>query len=169
VRVNQRKLDSITPYPGNPRINDAGVAAVAASIREFGFRQPIVVDADGVIICGHTRYRAAQELGLETVPVHVAKDLSPEQVKAYRLADNKSAEMSTWDYDLLPIELADLQATGFDMDVLGFEDIEIERLIGEADTGAMPENADGTEYDETAADHLEMQECPNCGHKYPKE
>ena len=79
---------------------------MAASIREFGFRQPIVVDAEGVIICGHTRYKAAQKLGLEKVPVHVAKDLTPEQIKAYRIADNKTAELAEWDFDLLPIELA---------------------------------------------------------------
>ena len=79
---------------------------MAASIQEFGFRQPIVVDEDGVIICGHTRCKAAQKLGLEKVPVHVAKDLTPEQIKAYRIADNKTAELAEWNYELLPIELA---------------------------------------------------------------
>ena len=79
------------PYPNNPRVNDD---AVAASIREFGFRQPIVVDADGVIICGHTRWKVAQKLGLEKVPVHVAKDLSPEQIKAHRIADNQTASLA---------------------------------------------------------------------------
>src|SRR5580765_4022142 len=109
MKIELWKLSDIKPYPGNPRINDDAVAAVAASIREFGFRQPIVVDADGVIICGHTRYKAAQKLGLEKVPVHVAKDLSPEKIKAYRIADNKTSELSDWNYDLLPIELGELQ------------------------------------------------------------
>ena len=82
MKIELRKLSSIQPYPGNPRVNDAAVDAVAASIKEFGFRQPIVVDANGVIICGHTRYKAAPKLGLEKVPVHVAKDLSAEQISA---------------------------------------------------------------------------------------
>jgi ParB/RepB/Spo0J family partition protein len=87
MKIELRKLSEITPYPGNPRVNDDAVAAVAASIREFGFRQPIVVNTEGVIIVGHTRYKAAQLLGLEKVPVHVAKDLTPEQVRAYRIAE----------------------------------------------------------------------------------
>ena len=80
MKIELRKLSEIKPYPGNPRVNDAAVSAVAASIREFGFRQPIVVDEEGVIICGHTRWKAAQKLGLETVPVHVAMGLTPAQV-----------------------------------------------------------------------------------------
>src|SRR5713226_7826471 len=84
--VEMRPIASIRPYENNPRLNDAAVDAVAASIKAFGFRQPIVVDENGVIICGHTRYKAALKLGLEKVPVHVAKDLTPEQVRAYRVA-----------------------------------------------------------------------------------
>jgi ParB-like chromosome segregation protein Spo0J len=105
MQVSPWPIANITPYSGNPRLNDDAVAAVAASIREFGFRQPIVVDAEGVIICGHTRWKAAQHLGLEKVPVHVAKDLTPEQIKAYRIADNQTAELAEWNYDPLPIEL----------------------------------------------------------------
>src|SRR5690348_16929232 len=108
-------IAKITPYPGNPRLNDDAVAAVAASIREFGFRQPIVVDAEGVIICGHTRWKAAQQLGLEKVPVHVAKDLTPEQLRAYRIADNQTANLSSWDLELLPLELSELKALDFDL------------------------------------------------------
>ena len=81
MKIELRKLSEIKPYENNPRLNDDAVEAVAASIREFGFRQPIVVDAHGVIIIGHTRYKAALKLGLEKVPVHVAKDLTPEQVR----------------------------------------------------------------------------------------
>jgi len=108
MQIELRKLSEITPYPGNPRLNEDAVDAVdavAASIREFGFRQPIVVDGEGVIVVGHTRYKAAQKLGLEKVPVHVVTDLTPEQIRAYRIADNKTAELSDWNYDLLPIEL----------------------------------------------------------------
>ena len=103
--------------------------AVAKSIREFGFRQPIVVDAEGVIICGHTRWKAAQQLGLEKAPVHVAKDLTPAKIKAYRIADNKSGEIAEWNYDLLPIELADLQGMDFDLDLLGFSRDELATLL----------------------------------------
>ena len=87
--IEERSLDSIRPYPGNPRINDSAVNAVAASIREFGFRQPIVVDEHGEIIVGHTRYKAAQKLDLQTVPVHVMRGLPPEKLRAYRIADNQ--------------------------------------------------------------------------------
>jgi DNA modification methylase len=103
---------------------------VAASLREFGFRQPIVVDAEGVIICGHTRWKAAQKLGLEKVPVHVAKDLTAEQIKAYRIADNQTATIAEWDYDLLPIELGELQAANYDLGLLGFDQDELAKLLG---------------------------------------
>ena len=116
MKVEIRGIDSIRPYDNNPRKNDQAVAAVACSLEEYGFRQPIVVDSDGVIIAGHTRYKAALKLGLEKVPVHVATDLSPEQVRAYRLADNRTGELATWDYDILPIELSALQDAGYDMD-----------------------------------------------------
>jgi DNA modification methylase len=129
MKIELRSIQSIKPYPGNPRVNDDAVAAVAASIREFGFRQPIVVDAEGVIIVGHTRYKAAQLLGLEKVPVHVAKDLTPEQIKAYRIADNKTNELSDWNYDLLPIELAELQGMNYDLGLLGFDQDELAKLL----------------------------------------
>ena len=129
MRITQRELASIKPYKNNPRLNDDAVEAVAASIKEFGFRQPIVVDDDGVIICGHTRYKAAQHLKLEKVPVHVAKDLSPGQVKAYRLADNRTAELAEWDYEQLKIELGDLQSADFDLGMLAFDDEELNHLL----------------------------------------
>ncbi len=129
MKIELRKLSEIKPYDKNPRLNDDAVDAVAASIREFGFRQPIVVDADGVIICGHTRYKAAQKLGLEKVPVHVAKDLTPEKIKAYRIADNKTSELSDWNYDLLPIELGELQGMNYDLGLLGFDQDELAKLL----------------------------------------
>jgi ParB-like chromosome segregation protein Spo0J len=92
VEIELRCVSEIKPYPGNPRDNDAAVDAVAESIRTYGWRAPIVVDGDGVIICGHTRHKAARKLGLDKAPVHVARDLTPEQVRAYRIADNKTAE-----------------------------------------------------------------------------
>jgi DNA modification methylase len=135
MKVELRPLADIKPYEKNPRINDAAIDAVASSLREFGFRQPIVVDTEGVIVCGHTRYKAALKLGLEKVPVHVARDLTPAQIKAYRIADNKSAELAEWNFDLLPIELADLQGMDFDLSLLGFDETELAKLL----------NAGGTE------------------------
>ncbi len=129
MKIEMRNLSDIKPYPGNPRLNDDAVDAVAASLKEFGFRQPIVVDSEGVIICGHTRFKAAQKLGLEKAPVHVAKDLSPDQIKAYRIADNKTAELSDWNYDLLPIELAELKEANYDLGLLGFDPDELARLL----------------------------------------
>jgi hypothetical protein len=129
MKIELWKITDVKPYPNNPRINDDAVDAVAASLREFGFRQPIVVDAEGVIICGHTRYKAALKLGLEKVPVHVAKDLTPEQIKAYRIADNKTAELSDWNYELLPIELEELKACDYDLGLLGFDQDELAKLL----------------------------------------
>ncbi len=130
MKIELRKLSEIKPYPSNPRVNDSAVDAVAASLREFGWRQPIVVDTDSVIVCGHTRFKAAVKLGLVKVPVHVAKDLTPEQIRAYRIADNQTATLAEWDMDLLPIELADLQAANYDLGLLGFDQDELARLMG---------------------------------------
>ena len=115
---NLEKFDRLVEL-SSPRLE--AVDAVAASIKEFGWRQPIVVDKDGVIVCGHTRWKAAKKLGLKKVPVHVATDLTPAQIKAYRLADNKSAELAEWNMELLPIELADLQAMDVNLELLGFD------------------------------------------------
>ena len=129
MHVEMRLIISIRPYENNPRLNDAAVDAVAASIKAFGFRQPIVVDEEGVIIVGHTRYKAALKLGLVTVPVHVARGLTPAQIKAYRIADNKTATLSQWDDNLLPLELAELQAMDFDLNLTGFSGDELLRLL----------------------------------------
>ena len=127
--IELRNIDDIRPYEKNPRVNDQAVDAVAASLKEFGFRQPIVVDADGVIIVGHTRWKAAKKLGLKKVPVHVAKDLSPEKVKAYRIADNQTNTLADWDYELLPLELKDLQADGYNLDLLGFSADDLAKIL----------------------------------------
>src|SRR5262245_24209277 len=120
MHVEERAVEDIKPYEGNPRHNDAAVEAVAQSIRAFGFRQPVVVDEHNVIVVGHTRYKAALKLGLKTVPVHVASGLTPAQVRAYRLADNQTATLSGWDDGLLVQELAALQGMDFDLDLTGF-------------------------------------------------
>jgi DNA modification methylase len=129
MQVEQRPITAIRPYENNPRLNDPAVDAVAASLREFGFRQPIVVDEQGIIVVGHTRYKAALKLGLEFVPVHVARGLTPAQVKAYRIADNQTATLSQWDHDKLPLELAQLQGMDFDLNLVGFSSEELLQLL----------------------------------------
>jgi DNA modification methylase len=129
MQVEDRDISTIRPYENNPRLNDPAVDAVAASIREYGFRQPVVVDEEGVIIVGHTRYKAALKLGLKTVPVHVAVGLSPAQTRAYRIADNQTATLSRWDEDKLPFELAQLQQMDFDLNLTGFSSDELLRLL----------------------------------------
>lgn len=126
MTVEMWPIDRLIPYARNPRKNDASVDAVAASIKEYGFRQPIVVDEQRVIIVGHTRYKAAKKLGLTEVPVHVATGLTPAQIKAYRIADNSAGSKSEWDAELLQIELDDLpdfDAAEFnlDLDALGMD------------------------------------------------
>jgi DNA modification methylase len=148
MQVEMRPLDSIRPYENNPRLNDAGVDAVAASIRAFGFRQPLVVDEAGLIIVGHTRYKAARKLGLQEVPVHVAVGLSAAQAKGYRLADNQTAQLSAWDDEKLVQELAQLQDMDFDLGLTGFSSEELNRLLDETtsagltDPDAIPEPPD---------------------------
>ncbi len=128
MQVIMRAVESVKPYERNPRVNDGAVEAVAKSITEFGFRQPIVVDSDGVIVVGHTRWKAAQRLGMSEVPVHVAEGLSADKAKAYRIADNQTANIAEWDLNLLPLELGDLKAAEFDLELLGFSDEDLARF-----------------------------------------
>jgi DNA modification methylase len=130
MHVELRNIEGIKPYPRNPRKNEQAVDAVAKSIREFGFNQPIVMDQHGMIIVGDTRYKAALKLGLKQVPVHVATHLTPEQIKAYRIADNKLAELADWDHDRLVQELVELEQMAFNLDLLGFEPEELQELCG---------------------------------------
>ena len=120
MNITEKKLTDIKPYEKNPRKNEEAVKYVAESIKQFGFKVPIVIDKDSVIVAGHTRYKAAKKLGLSEVPCIIADDLTEEQIKAFRLADNKVAEKAEWDFDLLADELDDL--FDFDMSVFGFED-----------------------------------------------
>jgi DNA modification methylase len=142
MHIELRDIDSVTPYDKNPRLNDGAVDAVAKSLQTFGWRQPIVVDKDGVIVVGHTRHRAAQKLGMTKVPVHVAHELTPEQARAYRIADNATADNSTFDYELLPLEIQELEAMNFDLSTLGFSDEQL------ADIMAPPANAGLVDPDE---------------------
>lgn len=158
MQVEMWKTSQVKPYDKNPRRNDGAVDAVAASIREFGFQQPIVVDRDGIIIAGHTRHKAARKLGLKEVPVVVADGLSPEKVKAYRLADNKVGELAGWDFSLLDRELAELDELDFDLSEFGFD-------IGSEAEGTPVVGA--KEYSqEDFSDEKFAHECPRCGFKF---
>ena len=125
MQINEFKISQLIEYENNPRNNDEAVDAVAESIKEFGFKVPIIIDNDNVIIAGHTRLKAAKQLGYEKVPCIVANDLTPEQIKAFRLADNKVAELAGWDFAKLEDELFDI-SEHFDMSVFGFDMIEFE-------------------------------------------
>ena len=145
MKVELVAIDRVIPYARNPRKNEAAITKVAASIKEYGFRQPIVVDEAMVIIAGHTRLQAAQSLSLKKVPIHIATGLSEAQVKAYRLADNRTNQDAEWDEELLAIELGDLSEEGFDLSLTGFEEIEWEELLaadaqeGLTDDDAVPD------------------------------
>ena len=124
VNVN---INDLNPYEKNPRNNDEAVEYVAESIKQFGFKVPMVIDSNNVIVCGHTRYKASKQLGLKEVPCIIADDLTEEQIKAFRLADNKVGEIAEWDAELLGIELVELEEFDFDMSDFGFDmDLELE-------------------------------------------
>ena len=128
LAIEEWAIERVIPYDKNPRVNDSAVDAVARSILEFGFRQPIVVDEKGVVIVGHTRLKAAKKLGLATVPVHVAS-MTHAQAKAYRIADNQTATIAEWDKELLPIEILELKEMDFDLELLGFDKLELDNLL----------------------------------------
>lgn len=135
MQIHDISISLLREYDNNPRNNDGAVDAVAASIRDFGFKVPIVIDADNVIIAGHTRVKAARKLGMETVPCIIADDLTPEQIRAFRLADNKTAELAGWDFTKLEEELLEISKQ-FDMTSFGFdetEDIDIDGFFEDAE------------------------------------
>ena len=137
MQIEYFKTDELLPYENNPRKNDEAVKYVKESIEQFGFKVPIVIDKDNVIVCGHTRYKAAKELKIEKVPCIMADDLTDEQITAYRLADNKVSEFSFWDYELLDEELEKL--LDFDMLSLGFFEEENENDEQEEQEEIKPE------------------------------
>lgn len=148
--IVMKKIEDIIPYEKNPRINDKAVKYVANSIKQFGFKTPIVIDKNNVIINGHTRLKASKQLGLKEVPCIVADDLTDKQVKALRIADNKTAELADWDMDLLGDELKSLD---FNFEDFGFDDIELMMLTEDIE----PEEYDNEklkEYAERADDMI---------------
>lgn len=152
MKVVMKKIGEIKPYEKNPRNNEASIGYVANSIKQFGFWSPIVIDKDNIIVAGHTRYEAAIRLGLNKVPTVKADDLTDEEVRAYRLVDNKTAELSEWDFDKLKEELS--KCDNFKMDDFGFSIDEIvkDNVIesGEAEEKEQPEK---------------KIVCPRCGHE----
>ena len=141
MKTETWSIKRLIPYARNPRKNDGAVDKVASSIKEFGFRQPIVVDAEGIIIAGHTRYKAAKKLGLDKVPVHVADGLTPAQVRAYRIADNKAGEGSEWDDELLALEIEDLRLEDYPVELTGLD--ESETAMFDVQESDAPELSDG--------------------------
>lgn len=129
MKIVEKNITELKPYENNPRRNDEAVEGVAQSIKQFGFKVPMVIDREDVIVCGHTRYKAAKKLGIKMVPCVIADDLTEEEIKAFRLADNKVTEKAEWDFELLNIELADLE---IDMSAFGF-DSSIKETILEAE------------------------------------
>lgn len=146
------KVNDLIPYENNPRHNDGAVKAVANSIKEFGFKVPIVIDKNNVIIAGHTRLKAAKELGLEEVPCIVADDLTEDQIKAFRLADNKVGELSEWDFAKLEEELA-----GINMDMTAFE------FGGFNDSGVDWAGVDDLNEETYEKPEKTALKCPHCG------
>lgn len=129
MQIIEKNINELTPYENNPRKNDRSVNYVENSIKEFGFKVPIVIDSNGEIIAGHTRYKAAVKLKMETVPCIVAVDLTQEQIKAFRLADNKAGEFSEWDFDLLSDELDKI--LDLNMSDFGFDTLELPEMYDE--------------------------------------
>jgi ParB-like chromosome segregation protein Spo0J len=161
MKLDLWPIDRLIPYARNARkIPQAAVDKVAASIKEFGWRQPIVVDSDRVVVAGHVRLLAAQQLGEKKVPVHVATGLTPEQIQAFRLMDNRSHEETGWDLELLGLEMAELQELNVEVSLTGFDAGEISKLIDSKPESAEPVEKAG----ETAP---EPHRCPKCG--YPVE
>ena len=154
LKIEYMNIDKLIPYINNPRLNDGAVDKVASSIKNFGFKNPIIIDKDNEIIAGHTRLKAARKLGLEEVAVIKVDDLTETQIKAFRIADNKTAEFAEWDFGLLEIELEGLDGefTGFDLD-------------------AIDEDIEGLDLDDDPADQSDDGDkqtcfCPKCGFEF---
>ena len=152
MNIIEKKVKDLKPYEKNPRKNDDAVQYVANSIKEFGFRVPIVIDSDNTIVCGHTRWKAAKLLKMETVPCVIADDLTEEQIKAFRVADNKTSEKSGWDFALLDTELAEIET--IDMTLLGFDEAKNSEPIDLDDEEPKTDRA------------TKIVHCPKCGFAY---
>ena len=156
LKIDYVNINDIKPYENNPRFNDDAVEYVANSIEEFGFKVPLVIDKNNVIVAGHTRYKASLKLGLENIPCIIADDLTDEQINAFRLIDNKVSEKSEWNFDLLNDELEKI--LNIDMDKFGFlknEEIDFDEI-------------DVDEYFSDESNE-KMMVCPECGYEGKKD
>lgn len=160
AEVTEIPISEIRPYENNPRLNDRAVPMLMESIRTFGFNVPIIIDKDNVVIAGHTRLKAAERLGMKTVPCVRAEDLSEEQAQAYRLADNKVSELSTWDNEKLSDELMQL-AGGIDMSLFGFE-VPREEIPGKEDEAFTNTEFSLDDFEDDKFSH----QCERCGFKW---
>ena len=141
MQIKLAEISTIKPYENNPRkLSEQAIEKVAMSLKEYGFRQPIVVDKDMVIVAGHTRFRASKKLGLKQVPISVIDNLSEEQINAYRIADNRTAEESEWDSELLKMEIKELEAKDFKLDLLGFNEDQLNDMLFEEKQGLTDED-----------------------------
>jgi len=141
MKIEIADINTIKPYENNPRkLKDSAIEKVAMSLKEYGFRQPIVVDKDRIIVVGHTRYRASKKLGFKEVPITIADNLTPEQINAYRIADNRTAEESEWDSELLKMEIKELEAKDFKLDLLGFNEDQLNDMLFEEKQGLTDED-----------------------------
>ena len=142
MKIELADINTIKPYPNNPRkLSETAIEKVSKSIQQFGFRQPIVVDKDRIIVVGHTRYRASKKLGYKQVPITIADNLTKEQINAYRIADNRTNEEAKWDDELLKIELKELEYKDFDLKMTGFDDKQINDLLFEEKQGLTDDDA----------------------------
>ena len=162
LKVETWPIQRLVPYCRNPRKNDAQVDRMASAIKEFGFRIPIVARSDGEVVDGHLRLKAAQKLGLKEVPVALADELTEAQIKAFRLLANRSANWAEWEPDLLKLELQELQAINFDLELTGFEPAELGDIWMAGDFNP-DEGADATRLDEQ---EKKTATCPHCGHVF---
>lgn len=141
MKIETADINTIKPYENNPRkLKDSAIEKVAMSLKEYGFRQPIVVDKDRIIVVGHTRYRASKKLGFKEVPITIADNLTPEQINAYRIADNRTAEESEWDSELLKMEIKDLESKDFKLDLLGFNEDQLNDILFDEKQGLTDED-----------------------------
>ena len=164
-KIEQWEIDRLIPYARNPRKNDHAVDKIASAIREFGFKVPVIAKSDGTVVDGHLRLKAAQKLGMDTVPVVIADDLTDAQVKAFRISVNRMAEFAEWDDELLRVELDELGELGFDLELTGFSLDEIEALMGL--DSLLPEEAPESSSKEIDPDDYKMGVmCPKCGFEF---
>lgn len=168
MKIKDIRIESIKPYENNPRDNSKAVQYVKKSILQFGFKVPLVVTSDNVIVCGHTRYEAARSIGMDTVPCIIADDLTPEQIKAFRIIDNKSQEQASWDFSLLDKELKELSEMSLDFNLEDFSLYQIDMNASGQGIDFDLESVLGNSSDEKkeSSKKPKCTKCPECGFEF---